>query len=84
MGCLPDPDRYLRLRSLPRRLARVPHNLRQLLLGPRAAHRYRRRQFDAGPTRRMGVPDSVQSTMDVASPAIHRNYICPRVAVVAG
>lgn len=41
MGRVPDLDHHLCLRGVPRRPARLPHHLYQLLLGYRPTHRYR-------------------------------------------
>jgi hypothetical protein len=84
LGRVPDPDHHLRLRGVPRRHARLPDHLRQLLLGHRAAHRHRRHHVYAGPHRRVELPDPLQPAVDVAAPARRRHFLRARVALVAG
>lgn len=58
VGCLPDTDDFVRFRGLPDRVAKLPDNLHQFLLGCRPRNRHRRDNGQSMADGRVGVSHS--------------------------
>lgn len=83
VGRLPNFDHHIRLRGLPCRSAWLSYDIREFLLGSWPGRRHRSHQIYAWTDRRVGLPHSLLSSMDVACSVAHRSLARTRIALVS-